>query len=462
MSKVIHSIAYSFVAGLSALFAIAGQAPEARAQATNFSDGELAVCLEACAKKTQTLACVSFDDYSACLKTVPECSRLGAPSQNALGEFCRACGNASARCDQGGKKEVAPAAPSQKPKPSPSGKAKPRVTPPSAAKKMPPPATDEALCRKKGGVWYLEEVEDKSTDPPTAELKEHCQTLTNALDRISKLERALRRQQAGTGSMSQADLDELDHLRKMGLPDHLADRLREIESGLDILCPPIDKRPDASLKQRCLKFLFRIDLLEIKADEAVETADYAKAQAEHAQKRITDLEHGTSRASALGGYRPRLRLSAVMTWHAFKTPYDHEAVWGGGLEGAYYPNLTPNLSLVLLGGFGISGADLMGRQRPVTWGGAGLASPVKKDDFLVEGLLYAEHWYGSDERSTLNFYGGGAGFVWMPGASVRKGYYPVPALGVRAMLGDTRLQTPDGGTRDSFDAVLAAHALIAF
>ncbi len=460
MSKINRSIAATFAVSLSAFSFVGSQALQAQAQSSQEKD--LAVCLESCAKQTQTLACVSFDDYDACLKTVPECSRLSAPNKSSLGEFCRACGNASAHCGKDEKKGSAPAAPSPKPRSSPPGKAKPRVAPPSPAKQKSPSATDEALCRKKGGVWYLEEVEDKSTDPPTVELKEHCQTLENALDRIGKLERALRRQQAGTGSMSQTDLDELDRLRKMGLPDRLAARLREIESGLDVLCPPIERQPEASLKQRCLKFLFRIDLVEIKADEAVQTADYAKAQAEHAQKRINDLEHGTSRVSALGGYRPRLRLSAVITWHAFKTRYDHEAVWGGGLEGAYYPNLTPNLSLVLLGGFGISGTELMGQERPVTWGGFGLASPVKKDDFIVEGLLYAEHWYGTDERSTLNFYGGGVGFVWMPGASVRKGYYPVPALGVRGILGDTRIQSPNGGMRDSFDAVLAAHALIAF
>ncbi|HWQ99508.1 MAG TPA: hypothetical protein VN397_01520 [Candidatus Methylomirabilis sp.] len=473
MNKFIRSLVATTVAILSALVLIGSPASEAQAQAIVIMDDDLAVCVSTCAKKTKTVACVTFDDFSACLNTVPECSRLSVPSRDALDEFCNACGNASKRCRKGGARRAGtPGTPKTASPPASSGSAAPPAAPSSSSAPAPsvPPspapapasATDEELCRKKGGVWYLEAVEDLSTDPPTGKVIEHCQTLEHALDRIVKLERAVRMKQAGTGSISQEDLAELDRLRKMQLPDDLGRRFREVELGLDVLCPPIEKHPEATLKQRCLKFLFRIDMLEVKADEALETARYAKAQAEHAQKRINDLEHGHGSAAVLGGYRPRLRVSAVTTWHAFKTPYDHEAVWGAGFEAAYMPNLTPNLSLFLLGGIGISVSDLMGEQRPVMWGGMGLSGPVKKDDFLVEGLLYAEHWYGSDERSTLNFYGVGGGFTWMPGASVRKGYSPVPAFGIRAILGDTRIKSPGGGTEDSFDVVAAGHALIAF
>ena len=63
----------------------------------------------------------------------------------------------------------------------------------------------------------------------------------------------------------------------------------------------------------------------------------------------------------------------------------------------------------------------------------------------------------------MNFYGVGGGLTWMHGASKRKGSSIVPAIGIRIIVGSTRVFDPaTGSIQSTVDAVGVLHVGIAF
>jgi hypothetical protein len=416
-------------------------------------DDPLTACVLACSKQKQMVACVSFDDFQECLRVVQECSGLAQTQKEALGQFCRACGEGLSRC--------APApisTPSSTESPPSEVPSSEKTTPPPKAKKsLTPEQQEEALCKKRGGVWYMETVNDPESGLP--KLVTHCVTLKNVIDRVVKLEDLAHAKGDAPVAFSPEQLEDLERLHNMKLPPNLEQRLQILEGALDALCPKLKGDPQASLRKRCLAVQATIVITEMKADDAVARSKTAFEQSQLAHKRINEIR---DQRTPEGDLRPKLRVSLTGIIHTRRTAITQDIVSAVGFEGAYLPPLTTNMRLELLAGIGKTTGNVFGSDRAVNWLGAGLAGPIAGSDFLAEGLLYLEHWYGANELSALNFYGVAGGVTWMPGSSTRKDQYPVLALGLRTAVGDMRTNFGNRGVADQFDASLAAHFLIAF
>jgi hypothetical protein len=302
-------------------------------------------------------------------------------------------------------------------------------------------------------VWYIEVFEGDVS------MTTHCVTLINVVDRVVKLERALRMKNAGTAEITPEQLKVLDRLRAMNLPPDLAQRLQNLEGAIEALCEKLKDKPDATLRERCLRINARLATVEIKAGGAAADAKLAFEQSQLALKGVNEAK---AQKASEGDPRPKLRLSLVGSLHLHQTPYTQDTIAALGFEGAYTPLLTRDMRMLLLAGIGKSTGQVFGADRVTTWAGVGLTGPIAASDFNAEGFGYWEHWYGANELSALNFYGAGAGVNWMPGSSTRKDFSIVPVIGLRAMLGDTRTGFRINGVHDQLDAVLSMYGSIAF
>lgn len=453
-----------------------------------FAQGVIAVdkqyhqCITACTSQLEAkgkVGCITFDDFSECIQKDAKCAGVPKDGKTALGDFCRACGNASSSCTQAAPGTVAPSAakktprsPAVMPPAKPSSEEPGKTHPPGTEPKgdphgepdlPPPPKSDEERCKAAGGVWVDMQVEDEKGEYHS---KKSCFTLEHAYTWIVELQDQITDLKKNGGSLTKKQLDDLRALSGMRLPPDFMERFSRIETALEWMCRPAeasDMTPQQirdkgkkdggtpGLIDRCARMAIQVEENRKEISKVRVTADNALALAEGNRMKLAGLE-GSRRCSAM------LRAGALASAHIIRTPVLDETAAFLGAEGGWMPCLSNRFAMNLFVGVGYS-SEMSGSNSAVMDLGAGfsyLVSPTLR--FGID--LYGEHYYRDNESSKLNFYGSGLHVSWLP--LYRDGNSFSPIFTIRAPFGVMRSDVADRGVVNQFGVAVQGFVGVAF
>lgn len=453
-----------------------------------FAQGVIAVdkqyhqCITACTSQLEAkgkVGCITFDDFSECIQKDAKCAGVPKDGKTALGDFCRACGNASSSCTQSAPGTVAPPpTPKKKPRPPAVTPMKPSLVepgkthPPGAEPKddpysepdlPPPPKSDEKRCEAAGGVWVDMQVEDEKGEYHS---KKSCFTLEHAYEWIVGLQSQINDLKKNGDRLSTEQLVALRTLAGMRLPPDLMERFSRIETALEWMCRPTETsnmtpqqirdrgKKDGGMPgliDRCARMAIQVEENRKEISKVRVTADNAFALAKANRARLSALE-GSRGCSAM------LRAGALASAHIIRTPVLDETAAFLGAEGGWMPCLSNRFAMNLFVGVGYS-SEMSGSNSAVMDLGAGfsyIVSPTLR--FGID--LYGEHYYRDNESSKVNFYGSGLHVSWLPLYRDENSFSPM--FTIRAPFGVMRSDVADRGVVNQFGIAVQGFAGLAF